>query len=79
MGFRSVLHCFYKYWVRGPRHLVSYGICKRLRMSMSSPCRPDVLENFFFFFFFFQHPFLAYYGATFLLWELSTPFLNFHW
>ncbi|KAI0261345.1 DUF887-domain-containing protein [Gloeopeniophorella convolvens] len=24
-------------------------------------------------------PFLAYYGARFLLWELSTPFLNVHW
>ncbi|KAI0064435.1 DUF887-domain-containing protein [Artomyces pyxidatus] len=24
-------------------------------------------------------PFLAYYGARFLLWELSTPFLNIHW
>ncbi|KAF8590080.1 DUF887-domain-containing protein [Ramaria rubella] len=24
-------------------------------------------------------PFLGYYGARFLLWELSTPFLNIHW
>ncbi|KAI0289857.1 TLC domain-containing protein, partial [Russula brevipes] len=24
-------------------------------------------------------PFLAYYGPRFLLWELSTPFLNIHW
>ncbi|EIM89588.1 DUF887-domain-containing protein [Stereum hirsutum FP-91666 SS1] len=24
-------------------------------------------------------PFLAYYGARFLLWEISTPFLNIHW
>ncbi|KAF8263047.1 DUF887-domain-containing protein [Lactarius quietus] len=24
-------------------------------------------------------PFVAYYGARFLLWELSTPFLNIHW
>ncbi|KAI0313660.1 DUF887-domain-containing protein [Amylostereum chailletii] len=24
-------------------------------------------------------PFLAYYGTRFLLWELSTPFLNIHW
>ncbi|KDQ60907.1 hypothetical protein JAAARDRAFT_191041 [Jaapia argillacea MUCL 33604] len=24
-------------------------------------------------------PFLAYYAARFLLWELSTPFLNIHW
>ncbi|EJD05690.1 DUF887-domain-containing protein [Fomitiporia mediterranea MF3/22] len=24
-------------------------------------------------------PFIAYYGPRFLLWELSTPFLNFHW
>ncbi|KAI9509608.1 DUF887-domain-containing protein [Russula earlei] len=24
-------------------------------------------------------PFIAYYGARFLLWELSTPFLNIHW
>ncbi|KAI0291074.1 DUF887-domain-containing protein [Multifurca ochricompacta] len=24
-------------------------------------------------------PFLAYYGSRFLLWELSTPFLNIHW
>ncbi|KAA1469208.1 DUF887-domain-containing protein [Dentipellis sp. KUC8613] len=24
-------------------------------------------------------PFLGYYGARFLLWEMSTPFLNIHW
>ncbi|KAF6787075.1 TLC domain-containing protein [Colletotrichum sojae] len=24
-------------------------------------------------------PFLNYYGCTFILWELSTPFLNIHW
>ncbi|KAH9989938.1 DUF887-domain-containing protein [Russula vinacea] len=24
-------------------------------------------------------PFLAYYGPRFMLWELSTPFLNIHW
>ncbi|KAI0280522.1 TLC domain-containing protein, partial [Russula aff. rugulosa BPL654] len=24
-------------------------------------------------------PFLAYYGPRFILWELSTPFLNIHW
>ena len=26
-----------------------------------------------------QKPFLAYYGPRFLLWELSTPFLNLNW
>jgi len=26
-----------------------------------------------------QRPFLNYYGSTFILYELSTPFLNFHW
>lgn len=26
-----------------------------------------------------QRPFLAYYGPRFLLWELSTPFLNLNW
>jgi hypothetical protein len=26
-----------------------------------------------------QKPFLAYYGARFLLWELSTLFLNINW
>lgn len=26
-----------------------------------------------------QRPFLSYYGARFLLWELSTPLLNIHW
>jgi len=29
--------------------------------------------------FFSQRPFLAYYGPRFLLWELSTPFLNLNW
>lgn len=29
--------------------------------------------------FFFQRPFLNYYGAVFILYELSTPFLNFNW
>jgi hypothetical protein len=24
-------------------------------------------------------PFLSYFGCRFLLWELSTPFLNIHW
>lgn len=26
-----------------------------------------------------QRPFLNYYGCTFILYELSSPFLNFHW
>lgn len=25
------------------------------------------------------HPFVGYYVSRFLLWELSTPFLNAHW
>ncbi|RCI14874.1 hypothetical protein L249_7047 [Ophiocordyceps polyrhachis-furcata BCC 54312] len=27
----------------------------------------------------FQRPFVNYYGCVFILWELSTPFLNIHW
>ncbi|KAL8704315.1 MAG: hypothetical protein Q9201_002537 [Fulgogasparrea decipioides] len=27
----------------------------------------------------FQRPFVNYYGPTFILYELSSPFLNFHW
>src|SRR5271170_6240784 len=26
-----------------------------------------------------QRPFVNYYGCTFILYELSSPFLNFHW
>jgi hypothetical protein len=26
-----------------------------------------------------QRPFINYYGCIFILWELSTPFLNVHW
>ena len=28
---------------------------------------------------FCQRPFVNYYGCIFILWELSTPFLNIHW
>ncbi|KAJ3063051.1 hypothetical protein HDU98_001077 [Podochytrium sp. JEL0797] len=33
----------------------------------------------FFVFFYGFTPFVMYYGATFLMYELSTPFLNIHW
>src|ERR1700730_1062100 len=28
---------------------------------------------------FLQRPFVNFYGPTFILYELSSPFLNFHW
>ncbi|PAV23506.1 hypothetical protein PNOK_0057400 [Pyrrhoderma noxium] len=33
----------------------------------------------FFIYFLVFTPFIAFYGPRFLLWELSTPFLNIHW
>ncbi|OCB84134.1 DUF887-domain-containing protein [Sanghuangporus baumii] len=44
---------------------------KRLLLHLGVAC--------FFIYFLSFTPFIAYFGPRFLLWELSTPFLNIHW
>ena len=44
----------------------------RFRRSAKGPANAEVLTRR-------QRPFCNYYGINFVLYELSTPFLNFHW
>ena len=50
----------------------SLGIFIWLRRCLCNTCGMSTNEAF-------QRPFVNFYGCTFILYELSSPFLNFHW
>ncbi|KAI9674143.1 MAG: hypothetical protein M1817_001961 [Caeruleum heppii] len=51
----------------------SLGFVRLFSASLIIPKAPNILTSTQ------QRPFVNYYGPTFILYELSSPFLNFHW